>query len=169
MPKLHPKILPSSNFYIFLRHVGVVLRKIEGKVELGSYLLYFLYLKTLKTSQNNFYMGNSFHVSLQNNDKRQKKTGRLFCYTSKLNKVTRKSILTSNEKVNYYRTRVRSLVILVSDSLTHWLLFSKLDWCDRGVWRCQLKTCWSCFCCRCLCWGSCWQQFVADLGTKVWS
>ena len=31
-------------------------------------------------------------------------------------------------------------------SLTHWLpnsvLFSKLDWCDPGVWRCQLKTCW---------------------------
>ena len=88
--KLPPKILPSSNFYIFLRHVGVVLRKIEGKVELGSYLLYFLYLKTLKTSQNNSYMGNSFHVSLQNNDKRQKKTGRLFCYTSELNKVTTK-------------------------------------------------------------------------------
>ena len=88
--KLPPKILPSSNFYIFLRHVGVVLRKIEGKVELGSYLLYFLYLKTLKTSQNNSYMGNSFHVSLQNIDKRQKKTGRLVCYTSELNKVTTK-------------------------------------------------------------------------------
>ena len=74
----------------------MVLRKIEGKVELGSYLLYFLYLKTLKTSQNNSYMGNSVHVSLQNNDKRQKKTGRLVCYTSELNKVTTK--VTSNEK-----------------------------------------------------------------------
>ena len=49
----------------------------------------------------------------------------------------------------FYRTRVRSLAMLVSDSLanslTHWLthslLFSKLDWCDPGVWRCQLKTC----------------------------
>ena len=31
-------------------------------------------------------------------------------------------------------------------SLTHWLtnslLFSKLDWCDPGVWRCQRKNCW---------------------------
>ena len=26
--------------------------------------------------------------------------------------------------------------------LTDWLPFSKLDWCDLGVWRCQLKTCW---------------------------
>ena len=31
------------------------------------------------------------------------------------------------------------------NSLTHWLLFSKLDWCDPGMWRWQLKTCWSCF------------------------
>ena len=29
-------------------------------------------------------------------------------------------------------------------SLTDWLLFSKLDACDPGVWRCQLKTCWGC-------------------------
>ena len=27
-------------------------------------------------------------------------------------------------------------------SLTNSLPFSKLDWCDPGVWRCQLKTCW---------------------------
>ena len=27
--------------------------------------------------------------------------------------------------------------------LTHWIItFSKLDWCDPGVWRCQLKICW---------------------------
>ena len=83
-----PKFCLISNFHIFLRHVGAVLRKIEGKVKLGSYLLYFLYLKTLKTSQNNFYMGNNFHVSQQNNEKRQKKTGRLVCYTSKFNKIT---------------------------------------------------------------------------------
>ena len=31
------------------------------------------------------------------------------------------------------------------DSLTDWLLFSKLDWCDPGMWRWQLKTCWSCW------------------------
>ena len=30
----------------------------------------------------------------------------------------------------------------LTDWLTNWLLFSKLDWCDPGVWRCQLKTCW---------------------------
>ena len=54
---------------------------------------------------------------------------------------------------HFYRTRVRSLGMLVSDSLTHSLpnslLFSKLDWCDPGVWRCQLKTCWDCYCCWC--------------------
>ena len=32
-------------------------------------------------------------------------------------------------------------------SVTDWLLFSKLDWCDSGMWRWQLKTCWSCYCC----------------------
>ena len=36
----------------------------------------------------------------------------------------------------------------LTHSLTHWLthslLFSKLDWCDPDVWRCQLKTCWGC-------------------------
>ena len=31
-----------------------------------------------------------------------------------------------------------------TDSLTHWLPFSKLDWCDPGMWRWQLKTC--CYC-----------------------
>ena len=50
--------------------------------------------------------------------------------------------------------------------LTDWLLFSKLDWCNPGVWRCQLKTCW---CCNCCWWGSCWQQFVADFEAEVWS
>ena len=52
---------------------------------------------------------------------------------------------------HFYRTRVRSLGMLVTnslthwltDSLTHWLLFSRLDRCDPGVRRCQLKTCWS--------------------------
>ena len=35
----------------------------------------------------------------------------------------------------------------LTDTLTNWLLFSKLDWCDSGMWRWQLKTCWSCYCC----------------------
>ena len=38
---------------------------------------------------------------------------------------------------DFYRTRVRSLAMLVTHSLTHslthWLLFSKLDWCDPGI------------------------------------
>ena len=39
----------------------------------------------------------------------------------------------------FYRTRVRSLAMLVTNSVT----FSKLDWCGPGMWRWQLKTCWS--------------------------
>ena len=73
---------------------------------------------------------------------------------------------------HFYRTRVRSLFTLVTnwltDWLTDWLLFSKLDWCDSGLWRCQLKTCWGFYCCWCWWWGSCWQQFVADLEAEVW-
>ena len=61
-----------------------------------------------------------------------------------------------------------SLTHSLTDWLTHSLLFSELDWCDLEVWRCQLKTCWSCYCCWCWCWGSCWQQLV-DLGADVWS
>ena len=38
--------------------------------------------------------------------------------------------------------------------LTDWLAFSKLDWCDRSVWICLLKTCWGCYCWW---WGLCWQ------------
>ena len=34
------------------------------------------------------------------------------------------------------------LALSLTLSLSHWLLFSRLDWCDSGVWRCQLKTCW---------------------------
>ena len=37
----------------------------------------------------------------------------------------------------------------VTHSLTNSLLFSKLDWCDPGMWRWQLKTCRSCYCCWC--------------------
>ena len=33
----------------------------------------------------------------------------------------------------------------LTHSLTDSLPFSKLDWCDPGMWRWQLKTCWSCF------------------------
>ena len=44
----------------------------------------------------------------------------------------------------FYQTRVRSLAALVTHWLTNWLTLSKLDWCDPGVRRCQLKTCWCC-------------------------
>ena len=67
--------------------------------------------------------------------------------------------------ISFYRTRVLSLGMLVSHSLTDSVTFSKLDWCNPGVWRCQLKTCW---CCNCCWWGSCWQQFVADFEAEVW-
>ena len=43
-----------------------------------------------------------------------------------------------------YRTRVRSLAILVSNWLTDGRPFSKLDWCDSGTCRRQLKMCQSC-------------------------
>ena len=42
-----------------------------------------------------------------------------------------------------------SLTDSLTHSLTNSLLFSKLDWCDPGVWRCQLKTCWGFYCCWC--------------------
>ena len=55
--------------------------------------------------------------------------------------------------------------MLVSDWLTHSLtnslLFSKLDRCDPGMWRWQLKTCWSCYCCWRWWWETCRQQFGA--------
>ena len=62
-----------------------------------------------------------------------------------------------------------SLTDSLIDWLTHSVTLSKLYWCGPGVWRCQLKTCWGCFCGWCWWWGSCWQQFVADLGAEVWS
>ena len=56
-------------------------------------------------------------------------------------------------------------------SVTHWLPFSKLDWCDSGMWRWQLKTCWSCYCCWGWWWETCRQQFGAvrrwTLGIKL--
>ena len=43
------------------------------------------------------------------------------------------------------------LPLSLTHSLTHWLthslLFSKLDWCDPGVWKSQLKTFWGCYYC----------------------
>ena len=56
--------------------------------------------------------------------------------------------------------------LLLTESATD-SCFSWLDWCDLGVLRCLLKACWCCYCWRW--WGSCWQQFVADLEAEVWS
>ena len=47
------------------------------------------------------------------------------------------------QQLYFYRTRVRSLGMLVTNSLTNsltnWLPFSKLDWCDPGMWRWELS------------------------------
>ena len=88
------------------------------------------------------------------------------CHLSLLRKEKRKTYL------SFYRTRVRSLVMLVTNWLTNWLAnslpFSKLDWCDPGIWRWQLKTYWGCYCCWFWWWGSCWQQSVAYFGAEAW-
>ena len=69
---------------------------------------------------------------------------------------TRQNIQNRSWNWNFYRTRVRSLGMLVTNclpnSLTDSVTFSKLDWCDPGMWRCQLKTCWGCYCWWCWCW-----------------
>ena len=49
------------------------------------------------------------------------------------------------------------LCLSLTHSITDWLLFSKFDWCDPGMGRCQLKTCWACYCCWCWCLETCWQ------------
>ena len=62
-----------------------------------------------------------------------------------------------------------SLLIFIGPESDHWLclslthsptnslLFSKLDRCDPGVWRCQLKPCWGCYCSWCWCLETCWR------------
>ena len=50
-----------------------------------------------------------------------------------------------------------SLTDSLTDWLTHSVTFSWFDWCDPGMWRWQLKTCWGCYCCWCWWWESCWQ------------
>ena len=67
------------------------------------------------------------------------------------------------------------LPLSLTDWLTNSLLFSKLDWCNPGVWRCQLKTllmrivlatiCW-----RFRSWGLVKKlNFCSDFEHKVWS
>ena len=51
---------------------------------------------------------------------------------------------------------------------SHSVLFSRLDWYDSGVWRCQLKTCWGCYRCWCWCWQTCWRQFDVLSNTWPW-
>ena len=52
----------------------------------------------------------------------------------------------------------------LTNSLTHSLPFSKLYWCEPGMWRWQLKTCWSCYCCWSWWWETCRQQFGCRFG-----
>ena len=45
---------------------------------------------------------------------------------------------------------------------------SKLDWCDSGMQKCQLKNCWCCYCCQCCYWrGTYYRQFGRE--AEVWS
>ena len=76
----------------------------------------------------------------------------------------------------FYRTRVRSLAMLVTHWLTHWLTHSLTHSClvnlidvTCGLWRYQLKTCWVCYCCWCWWWETFWRQFYAVLEAEVWS
>ena len=82
---------------------------------------------------------------------------------------------TQSQIISFYRTRVRSSVMLVSDWLTDWLTDSLTNSCLVNLidvtlaCECQLKTCWGSYCCSCWYWGSCWQQFVTDFEAEVWS
>ena len=40
-------------------------------------------------------------------------------------------------------------------SLTNSCLLRRLDWCDSGLWSCQLKTCRDCYC---WCSETCWRH-----------
>ena len=59
-----------------------------------------------------------------------------------------------------------SLTDWLTETLTHSLMLLRLDWCDPGVWRCQLKTCWCCYCYLCCWWGTCWQLCGRDFDTE---
>ena len=51
------------------------------------------------------------------------------------------------------KEQVLSMAIFVSThQLTHSVAFSRLDWCDSVLLRCQLKTCWGCYYRWCWCW-----------------
>ena len=55
----------------------------------------------------------------------------------------------------------------------YWLVLLKVDWCDPGWWRCQLKSSW------CVCWKNTltlafwqlrsWQQLQLLLWQKLWA
>ena len=63
----------------------------------------------------------------------------------------------------YYLSDPSPIIVYPCNSLTHSLLFSKLDWCNPGVWRFQLKTCWCCNCCwRGSCPGKMWSWSLAS-------
>ena len=101
------------------------------------------------------------------------KDWKLICCTCVGNNINRLSLNQALSQPMYWCSPLFfNKLLLLSDPspiigyacqwLTNWLtnslLFSKLEWCDPGVWRYQLKTCWYCWW-----WGLYWQQFVADL------
>ena len=59
------------------------------------------------------------------------------------------SVLSKNWAFTFLSDLSPIIVYPCYNSLTNSLLFSKLYWCDPGVWRWQLKTCWGCCCCYC--------------------
>ena len=143
---------PISFCFCFSRSIQSVLWKLG--------LLIFEQNKKIEWGFHHFYQHNCWSVCTSNLD-----AVKLY--------INLKMAVQLMLKFSFYRTRVRSLTMLVTNSLTNWLthslLFSRLDWCDPSVWRCLLKTCWGWYCCWCWWWGSCWQHLVADLEAKVWS
>ena len=71
--------------------------------------------------------------------------------------------------VCFYRTRVRSLSCLVSNSLTDSLTHCRLVNLIDVTLACKDTNSKGCFCCWSWWWGSSWQQFVADLEAEAWS
>ena len=55
----------------------------------------------------------------------------------------------------------------LTHSLTHSCLVNFID-VTCGFWRCQLKTCWGCYCSWCWWWETFWRQFYADLEAEFW-
>ena len=88
------------------------------------------------------------------------------------------------QQPNLVSLAIQIVLLIIGAESGHWLCLSLTPLLTRWLTDChlvnlidvtlacerwQLKTCWSCYCCRCWWWGSCWQHFVADLEAEVWS